>query len=355
MHHTEIGLVLTENRAMRGFRLTRSPRPVRGQSALRAAALAFAVAAVLLAVAAPGRAAEVPTETRDEGLMRQLLREQGLAYENGEGVDRDPVRAAADYCEAARLGDAEAQYNLAWMYANGRGVERNDSTAAFFFHAAAEQGLPQAVRMLGRVGGPSPYTPDCMRGPAPTVDIALLARAAQPTGAVAVAPSPRVDEWPANEVRSNAPPYLLDIVKKAAPEFKVQPQLALAIMEAESNFDTVAISPRNAKGLMQLIPETMARFNVRNAYDPEQNIRGGLAYLRWLLAYFEGDVALVAAAYNAGEGTVNRYRGVPPYAETRAYVQRILAGVRAISHPFDPAVAEPSPQLRQIRDQRRGR
>ena len=94
---------------------------------------------------------------------------------------------------------------------------------------------------------------------------------------------------------------------------------------------------------------------MRNIYDPEQNIRGGMAYLRWLLAYYEGDVMLVAAAYNAGEGTVNRYRGVPPYAETRAYVQKILAGVRSLTHPFDPAVAEPSPHLRQIRDQRRVR
>ena len=355
MHHTEIGLVLTENRVMPGFRLTRSPRPASERLALRAAALAFAVATVLLTLAAPGRAAEVLTEARDEGLMRKLLREQGLAYENGEGVERDPVRAAVDYCEAARLGDAEAQYNLAWMYANGRGVERNDSTAAFFFHAAAEQGLPQAVRMLNRVGGPSSYTPDCMREPAPAVVITPPGRATPPPRVAAAVPSRPVDELRLSEIRSNAPPYLLDMVKKAAPEFKVQPQLALAIMEAESNFDTVAISPRNAKGLMQLIPETMARFNVRNAYDPEQNIRGGMAYLRWLLAYYEGDVALVAAAYNAGEGTVNRYRGVPPYAETRAYVQRILAGVRALSHPFDPAVAEPSPQLRQIRDQRRGR
>ena len=74
---------------------------------------------------------------------------------------------------------------------------------------------------------------------------------------------------------------------------------------------------------MQLIPETSARFNVKKPFDPVQNVRGGLAYLRWLLAYFKGNVALVAAAYNAGEGTVERYRGVPPYAETRAYVQRI--------------------------------
>ncbi len=319
------------------------------------------LAAALMAITGPSRAAEPVADAHDEAVWRQVLREQALAYENGEGVGKDPARAAADYCEAARLGDAESQYNLAWMYANGRGVERNDSTAAFFFHAAAEQGLPQAVRMLNRVGGPSSFTPDCMRGPdlrptaapapAPTPVSATPARRAR-DGAPA---SPGADETVWAGVKTNAPQYLLDLVKKAAPDYKVQPQLALSIMEAESNFDTIALSPRNAKGLMQLIPETMARFNVRNAYDPEQNIRGGLAYLRWLLAYYEGDVVLVAAAYNAGEGTVNRYRGVPPYAETRAYVMKILAGVRAVSHPFDPRVAEPSPQLRQIREQRRGR
>jgi len=327
--------------------------PVSRPAFFPAAVLSAAVAVLLLA-AVPARAADWQTETREESLMRKLLREEALAYENGEGVEKDPVRAATDYCEAARLGDAESQYNLAWMYANGRGVERNDSTAAFFFHAAAEQGLPAAVRMLGRVGGPSQYTPDCMREPAPAVAAASSApRAPQTPPALAAAPGAVADELRLADIRTNAPPYLLDLVKKAAPEFKVQPQLALAIMEAESNFDSIALSPRNAKGLMQLIPETAARFNVRNAYDPEQNIRGGMAYLRWLLAYFEGDVSLVAAAYNAGEGAVNRYRGVPPYAETRAYVQRILAGFQAFSHPFDPAVSEPSPQLRQIRDQHR--
>ncbi|MBP8840012.1 MAG: lytic transglycosylase domain-containing protein, partial [Giesbergeria sp.] len=102
-------------------------------------------------------------------------------------------------------------------------------------------------------------------------------------------------------------------------------------------------------GLMQLIPATSERFNVQNPYDPAQNIRGGLRYLRWLLAYFEGDVALVAAAYNAGEGKVERYRGVPPYLETRAYVQRVLRAVGAAVHPFDQTAARPSPALENIR------
>ena len=108
-------------------------------------------------------------------------------------------------------------------------------------------------------------------------------------------------------------------------------------MAAESNFDPLAVSPKNAQGLMQLTPETAARFRVRRLTDPAQNIRGGMAYLRWLLAYFEGDLALVLAAYNAGERAVERYRGIPPYAETRLYVSRIIAALGGQrSHAFDP-------------------
>jgi soluble lytic murein transglycosylase-like protein len=78
-------------------------------------------------------------------------------------------------------------------------------------------------------------------------------------------------------------------------------------------------------------------------------VRGGLAYLRWLLAYFRGNVALVAAAYNAGEGAVNRHRGIPPFAETRAYVTRIMALFGQSEHPYDSTVATPSPELKRIR------
>jgi soluble lytic murein transglycosylase-like protein len=94
---------------------------------------------------------------------------------------------------------------------------------------------------------------------------------------------------------------------------------------------------------MQLIPGTATRFNVRNVYDPAEIVHGGLAYLRWLLAYYRGQVNLVAAAYNAGEGAVDRHRGVPPYAETRDYVRRIRQYFPSDDHPYDPSVTEPSP------------
>jgi len=274
-----------------------------------------------------------------DNFLATLIREEAAAYENGEGVPRDGARAAALYCKAARMGDAQSQYNLGWMYSHGRGVERSDATAAFFFHAAAEQGLPQAIRMLSTVGGPSADLPACMRAQAEAAPVA--AKGQRGAGPVPLSVPP------------NAPAHIVELVKAAAAEMKVQPQLVLAIIEAESNFNAAALSPKNARGLMQLIPETAARFNVTRPYDPAQNIRGGVSYLRWLLAYFQGDVALVAAAYNAGEGAVNRYRGVPPYAETLAYVARILRRVGATELPFDGTATEASPQMQAIRAARR--
>jgi Transglycosylase SLT domain len=243
------------------------------------------------------------------------------------------VQAARLYCDAARLGDAPSQFNLGWMYGNGRGVERSDTWAAFFFHAAAEQGYEQAQRMLQLVGGPPTYVPDCMREPE------LPKR-------VAVAPAAPVrPAEPQPVICSSGPPTIIELVKRIAPEYKVHPQLVLSVIEVESRFDLVALSPKNAKGLMQLIPETAARFGVRSPYDPAQNVRGGTAYLQWLLAYYQGDVTLAVAAYNAGEAAVNRYRGVPPYAETRAYVRKVIDLFGSYIHPFDPSVTAPSPQL----------
>jgi len=282
-----------------------------------------------------GAAAWGAPKTGEDARQAQmaLTRLEATALEHGEGVTRDTGRAAQLYCEAARAGDAESQYRLGWMYANGRGVERDDSAAAYFFHAAAEQGVAQAQAMLQRVGAPDGSVPACMRPPPPP----------QPVVAAAPPPAPQ-PVW--------APKAIATLVQKMAPTFRVEPQLVLAIMKAESNFDVDALSPKSAMGLMQLIPETAQRFNVKNPYDATQNIRGGMAYLRWLLAYFEGDVALVAAAYNAGEGTVERYRGVPPYRETREYVERILRTLGAVALPYDKRITAPSPRLAAIREQR---
>ena len=307
-------------RAGRGWVLARRWR---GMAGCALAALA------VQATAAPQR----PAVAQPERNKAVQWRQEALAYEHAEGVPRDTARAASLYCQAARLGDAEAQYYLGWMYAHGRGVPRDDAAAAFFFHAAAEQGLDVATRMLGVVGGTTGAVPACMR-----------------TRHAMVASKEDMDTaGPGVNYQLIAPRKIFDLVVKMAPEYKIEPQLALAIIAAESNFNPQAVSPMNAQGLMQLIPATSERFNVENPYDPAQNIRGGLRYLRWLLAYFEGDIALVAAAYNAGEGKVERYRGVPPYLETRAYVKRILKSVGTGVHAFDHRAARPSPALGRIR------
>lgn len=262
-------------------------------------------------------------------------RREALALEHGDGVERDPSRAAELYCRAARYGDAEAQFNLAWMLANGRGIQRDDAQAAHLFAAAAEQDMPQAQNMLRAMGTPRGATPPCLRPPE-----------ADETSPPAQAPPPPARELPWPPPLEQAPGPIVRFVDLVAPDFQLAPALVLAVIATESNFNASAVSPKNAMGLMQLIPDTARRFGVRDALDPAQNIRGGMAYLRWLLARFEGDIMLAAAAYNAGEAAVERYRGVPPYAETRLYVRKILArlGGRR-THPFDATVTPPSELL----------
>lgn len=108
-------------------------------------------------------------------------------------------------------------------------------------------------------------------------------------------------------------------------ETAVSPALALAVMSVESAGAADAVSPAGAQGLMQLIPATAERFGVKDSMDASENIRGGIAYLDWLLKQFNGDLSLALAGYNAGENAVREYNGPPPYAETRAYVPKVLA------------------------------
>lgn len=106
---------------------------------------------------------------------------------------------------------------------------------------------------------------------------------------------------------------------------RVSPALVLAVISVESAGRETAVSSAGAQGLMQLMPATAARFGVTESFDPAQNIRGGVAYLDWLLTHFGNDPLLALAGYNAGEGNVRRYDGVPPFAETRDYVPKVLS------------------------------
>ena len=124
-------------------------------------------------------------------------------------------------------------------------------------------------------------------------------------------------------VVNRVPKQIRQIVDQLAPEYGLDPLLVYSVIAVESNFKTKAVSHANAQGLMQLIPATAKRFGVRNSFDPKQNVRGGMKYLRWLLKKFKGNVDHALAGYNAGEGAVMKYRGIPPYRETKAYVKKI--------------------------------
>jgi soluble lytic murein transglycosylase-like protein len=115
-----------------------------------------------------------------------------------------------------------------------------------------------------------------------------------------------------------------DLIARIAAEEQVDPALIRAIITVESNYDPLAISRKGAQGLMQLMPGTADRYAVRDPFDPEANIRGGVRYLRFLQETFPGRLPLVLAAYNAGENAVLRYDGIPPYRETQQYVDRVL-------------------------------
>lgn len=122
----------------------------------------------------------------------------------------------------------------------------------------------------------------------------------------------------------NPPPYLDAIVSQVADDYAVDKALVQAVIHAESAYNTRAISAKGASGLMQLMPETAQRYGVHDIFDPEQNIVAGVRYLRDLLATFGNNLQLAVAAYNAGENSVLRYGGIPPFPETVNYVDRVL-------------------------------
>ena len=118
---------------------------------------------------------------------------------------------------------------------------------------------------------------------------------------------------------------LAELIEAYAAEQGLDPALISAVIQVESNFNHRAISRKGAQGLMQLMPSTIGRLSVGDAYDPHDNIGAGARYLRELVDLFQGDLTLALAAYNAGEKAVLRFRGVPPYQETRDYVMKVLS------------------------------
>ena len=247
----------------------------------------FAVNAAALSPSGPAEAAK-PSVMRNPVAL-------GERYENGESVVKDYRRARALYCEAAQKGDAEAAFNLAWMYLNGRGVPRSDAIAVSWLQKAAKGGVTQAQNLLALLP----------RKAADNVQANCLDNR---IGAVA---------------RSSPPPRIRALIDATAGDIGINPALLSSVMAVESGFDPRVVSPKMAAGLMQLMPETAARYGVRDVFDERENVRGGAAYLRDLLQMFKGNLALALAAYDAGPAKVVLHGGIPPYPETENYVAAV--------------------------------
>jgi soluble lytic murein transglycosylase-like protein len=137
----------------------------------------------------------------------------------------------------------------------------------------------------------------------------------------------RINDAIRRQFFSNAMPYG-DIIHEKAAKYDVDPALVAAVIEQESKFHRTAHSTVGARGLMQLMPRTGRWMGARNLYDPEQNVDAGVKYIKYLQGRFDGNVKKTIAAYNAGEGNVKRYNGVPPFRETQTYVKKVMSNYK---------------------------
>jgi hypothetical protein len=286
-------------------------------------------------MAKPVAVADATVSSPSKRPVGSMLQSPTAQFKNAAGTPAYYKEAYEYHCHAARAGDANSQFTLGWLYANGRGIAKDDAMAAYMYSKAAEQGHPRAQELLAGApaNGTQPELPACLLPDPPPVINTASSGSAQDAELEPIAFYPK-----------DGPVF--NLVSKLAPRYQIDAELAMAFIAVESGFNAKATSPKNAQGLMQLIPETAKRFRVKNAYNPEDNIKGGLAYLQWLLAFFQGDVELVAAAYNSGEKTVEKYKGVPPYPETRSYVQKISALYRKHTHPFRDDLVQASDMMR---------
>jgi len=260
-----------------------------------------------------------------------ILVRLAFKVKSADGGPNNYVEAAQFYCRAARDGNTNALYALGWLYFNGRGVNQDHYVASELLKQAAAQQHVQAQELLATINANTAISemPTCLQ-PDPPVVVQVENAITDKT-----------------EALFNRQKRIYELVEKLAAKYDIDKNLAMTFIAIESGFNPQATSPKNAQGLMQLIPDTAKRFRVKDAYNPEDNIKGGLAYLQWLLAYFKGDIELVAAAYNAGERAVERHKGIPPYPETQDYVKKIKSLYRHPSHPYRDDLVEQSSMLAQ--------
>ncbi|MDR3737184.1 MAG: transglycosylase SLT domain-containing protein [Acidobacteriaceae bacterium] len=267
--------------------------------------------------AAPSAGAGIVARSLPElmaaGDKLQTIYDLGLQYEAALGVPRDFARAAGLFCNAALKGSGDAAFHLAHLLAQGQGIKADSQQAAAWYAVAASRGNAAATLLLATPQHHPSIRPTCT----PAAD-----------------PAPPGVPGMTATVVPGATAEITKLVQRLSPVYGLDPKLVLAVIDVESHFHDHAVSPKNAQGLMQLLPNTALRFGVKDSFDPEQNVTGGMKYLRWLLTYFRGDVTRVLAAYNAGEGAVERFNGVPPYDETQNYVTQIRQRYPAPWHPY---------------------
>lgn len=256
---------------------------------------AIAAALAMVGLGIPAFAAPAAAQPESNAVA------QAMRYESGASVPRDYRHAVALYCEAARRGDPAAFYHLGWMYLNGRGVAHDDATAVMWLRKAAGRGVTQAENLLALLARVQPAA----AGGCPSRETTSIALTGRPVTMAA------------------APPAIRAVIDEAARNVGINAHLLDSVISVESGFNPRAVSPKMAAGLMQLMPETAARFGVRDRFDPRENVHGGAVYLRSLIEMFRGDLTLALAAYNAGEQAVLNRGGVPPYQETINYVAAV--------------------------------
>jgi hypothetical protein len=278
------------------------------------------------------------------GPKLDAILQKAADYEASSEGNDDYWHAAALYCEACRLGSTEAQYRLGMLYAFGKGVPENRAYAASMFSVASQQGHAKAFDMLETVNFKSQELPPCV-----TSDTLPEKMPPPPLVETIVNTNDPIDLY--LESLPGSKSWIIELANKISGWYGIDPKLVLSIITIESEFETKARSHKSAMGLMQLIPKTAERFNVKNAFNASQNIRGGVEYLRWLLSYYRGNIVLATAAYNAGEKAVDRYLGVPPYPETIEYIRRLKKLYLRTTHPYDENITGPSPALTKMRSQ----
>jgi len=232
------------------------------------------------------------------------------------------MRIAATLFLGVCLSASAAHATDLVLFEDGRGIRVTDfaiadGLARLTLESGGELGVPaESIMAIERAIDPE--------DPAPLED---PARAMEAAGIVA--------DMRANEQWRKAAGRYADVLAAAADRHALDRALLAAVAKVESNFNPYAVSPKGACGILQLMPQTVKRFGVKNVFDVEQNIEAGATYLRWLLDRFDGRVELALAGYNAGEGAVDRHHGIPPFAETEWYVLKVLD--RATRPPQPPS------------------